>query len=120
MSDNVVRLTVDLTVNEGQLEEFKSIAKVMIERTRGEPGTLGYEWSLSDDSKRSRLLETYVDAEALLAHFTRPVVREMVPRLAEVCSVDGFEVYGDPGEEAAALIAGFGAEIHQPWLGLNR
>lgn len=120
MSDKVVRLTVELTVNDGQLEEFKNIAQIMIERTRSEPGTLGYEWYLSADNKRCRLLETYVDAEALLAHFTGPVVREMVPRLATVCSVDGFDVYGDPGQEAAALIAGFGAEVHQPWFGLNR
>jgi quinol monooxygenase YgiN len=119
MSDKLVRLTVDLTVNEGQLDEFKNIAQIMIERTRSEPGTLGYEWFLSSDNKKCRLLETYANAEAVLAHFTGPVVQEMVPKLAAVCSVDGFEVYGDPGKEATELIAGFGAEILQPWLGLN-
>ena len=44
MVEQVVRLTVNLTVNEGQLDAFKSIAQAMTEGARTEPGTLGYEW----------------------------------------------------------------------------
>ncbi|MGA2168193.1 MAG: antibiotic biosynthesis monooxygenase [Terracidiphilus sp.] len=120
MVEQVVRLTVDLTVNERQLEKFKSIAETMTAGSRSEPGTLGYEWFSSGDSKRFRLVETYVNADAVLAHFTGAVVLELVPKLAAVCTVSGFEVYGDPGPEVTEMAAGFGAEIFEYWLGINR
>jgi hypothetical protein len=36
-----------------------------------------------------------------------------VPKLLELASVSGFEVYGDPGETAAKQLTAFGAEIFQ-------
>jgi quinol monooxygenase YgiN len=120
MVERVVRLAVDLTVNEGKLDEFKSIAQTMTAGSRSEPGTLGYEWFSSGDNKRFRLLETYVDADAVLAHFMGPVVQELVPKLAAVCSVDGFEVYGDPGPNVTEMAAGFGAKVFHYWLGIDR
>ncbi|HWG19517.1 MAG TPA: putative quinol monooxygenase [Terracidiphilus sp.] len=119
MLASVVRLTVQLTPNEGKLDEFKSIAQAMTEATKAEPGTLGYEW-FSSGNGQFRLVETYVDAGAVRAHFLGPVVQKMVPRLASVCSVDGFEVYGDPGPEVGAMVVGFGAQIFTYWQGLDR
>ena len=43
MLGHVVRLTVNMTVNEGQLAAFKRIAASMTEDSQAEPGTLGYE-----------------------------------------------------------------------------
>ena len=117
MVEQVVRLTVDLTVHEGQLETFKSIAAAMTEVSKSEPGTLGYEWFASSDSKQFRLVETYTDAAAVEAHFTGPAVMEWVPKLAAVCSVDGMEFYGDPGPKVTAMAGGFGAVFFQYWLG---
>ncbi|MFZ0394960.1 MAG: putative quinol monooxygenase [Terracidiphilus sp.] len=119
MLASVVRLTVRLTPNQGQLDEFRSIAQAMTEATQAEPGALGYEW-FTGANGQFHLLETYVDAGAVLAHFLGPVVQQMVPRLASVCSVDGFEVYGDPGPEVGAMVAGFGAQILTYWQGLDR
>jgi quinol monooxygenase YgiN len=113
-------VTVDLTVNEGKLDAFLSIAETMTAGCRTEPGTLGYDWFSSSDKKRFRLVETYVNADAVLAHFTGPVVTQLVPKLAAVCRIDGIEVYGDPGKQVTGLAAGFGAEIFQFWMGINR
>jgi quinol monooxygenase YgiN len=120
MVEQIVRLTVSLTVNEGQLEAFKSIAHAMTEGSKAEPGTLGYEWFSSSDNKRHRLVETYVDAAAIEAHFTGPVVQQMVPKLAAVCSVDGLEIYGDPGPKVAEMAGGFGGVIYRYLLGIGR
>jgi quinol monooxygenase YgiN len=76
----VVRLTVNLTINEGQTEAFNSISKAMVEVTRAEPGTLGYEWFAHGDGKRFTLLETYIDTAAIEAHFMGPAVQVWVPK----------------------------------------
>jgi quinol monooxygenase YgiN len=120
MAERVVMVKVDLTVSEGKLDAFMSIAETMTSGSRTEHGTLGYEWFSSGDKKRFRLVETYANADAVLAHFTGPVVTQLVPKLAEVCSIDGIEVYGDPGKDVTGLAAGFGAEIFHYQLGINR
>jgi quinol monooxygenase YgiN len=120
MVEQVIRLSVSLTPHEGKAEEFKRIAEAMTEGTNAEPGTLGYEWFASADGKRFRLVETYVDAAAVEAHFAGRAVQELVPQLGAVSSVDGFEIYGDPGPKVAALAGGLGAVIYRYWLGIGR
>jgi quinol monooxygenase YgiN len=120
MVEQIVRLTVSVTVKDGELDAFKSVAQAMTEGSKAEPGTLGYEWFSSADNKRQRLVETYVDAAAVEAHFTGPVVLELVPKLAALCSVDGLEIYGDPGAKVAAIAGGFGGIVYQYWLGIGR
>jgi quinol monooxygenase YgiN len=120
MAQQTVRFTVDLTIHEGKLNEFQSIAQAMIADTEKEPGTLAYDWCLSADRKRCRLVEAYVDANAVLAHMTGPVVQKLVPKLVEVTAVSAFEVYGDPGPQATAMLTGMGAEIFPLWRGLDR
>ena len=101
MNNQIVRFTVDLTINAEKFDKFESIVQAMLAATRNEPGTLGYDWCLSADRTRCRLLETYADANAVMAHMTGPAVRELVTKLLEVSSVNSFEVYGNPGPEAA-------------------
>jgi quinol monooxygenase YgiN len=116
----VVRLNVNFTVSEAQLDAFKRIAHAMTEGSKAEPGTLGYEWFSSADDHRFRLVETYVNAGAVEAHFGGPVVLEWVPKLAAVCTVDGFEIYGDPGPQVAKAAGGLGAVVFQYWHGIDR
>lgn len=120
MVEEVVRLTVSMTVKEGQQETFKRVAQDMTEGSKSEPGTLGYEWFTSGDGKSVRLVETYVDIQAVEAHFTGPVVQQGVPRLAAVCTVNAMEFYGDPGPKVTAMAAGFGAVVFHYTLGIDR
>ena len=120
MSNQKVQFNVSLTVNDGKLDAFEGIARTMIAGTLKEPGALSYEWYFSGDRKRCRLIEDYKDAEAVLAHIESPVVRELVPKLLEVSTLTGFEVYGDPGSKATEVLVGVGAEIFQFWKGLGR
>ena len=120
MAEKIVRFTVDLAINEGKFNEFESIAQEMIAGSRKEPGTLGYDFFLSRDRKRCRLLETYADASAVLAHMTGPVVQQLVPKAVQTASITGFEVYGDPGPAATKMLMGFGAQVFDPWHLLGR
>lgn len=120
MLKHTVRFNVDLTINDGKLDAFEGIVQAMIAASQKEPGTLGYDWCLSADRKRCRIVETYADADAALAHLTGPVVQQLVPKILEASSISRFEVYGDPGPQAAKMLAGFGAETFQLWHGLGR
>jgi quinol monooxygenase YgiN len=120
MAKQTVYLALDLIISDGKLDAFESIAQAMVEGSHKEPGTVGYEWFLSADRKRARLLETYKDANAVLAHFNGPVVKELVPKLLGTASLASFEVYGDPGPKVTEMVAGFGAEIFQYRRGLDR
>jgi quinol monooxygenase YgiN len=115
-----VLLNVGLTIHEGKLDALQAIAREMVEASRKEPGTLGYEWYLSSDGKRYQLIETYADANALVAHLTGPAVKQGVPKILTMASVSGFRAYGEPGPKAREILAGFGAEIFSYSLGLER
>lgn len=120
MAASTVRFVVSFAINDGAFVAFERIARVMAAETQKEPGTMAYEWFLSADRARWRLFEAYVDGAAALAHLKGPVVQELVPKLLEMGSVAGFEIYGDPGPEASAIVAGLGATIFPNWLGFSR
>ena len=54
MRKKVVTVAVEMTINEGQLENFKRVVSEMTALCESEPGTLGYEWFLSADAKHCR------------------------------------------------------------------
>jgi quinol monooxygenase YgiN len=120
MSQKKVVFDVTLAVNEGKLEAFQSIAEEMRAGTEKEAGAQAYEWYFSKDRTRCHLIEIYSDANAVSAHMNGPVVQDLVPKLLEVCSVAGFEVFGDPGAKAAEILTSLGAEIFQFWRGISR
>jgi quinol monooxygenase YgiN len=120
MAKNAVYFLVSFKINEGKFEAFKEIAQAMIALTQKEPGALGYEWYFSPDKTRGRLVETYADQNAVNAHMEGRAVQELVPKIRELSSITGFEVYGDPGSKAAEILSKVGAEIFQHWNGLGR
>lgn len=120
MSKQAVRFVVDLTIQDGRLDEFESIARTMIADTQDEPGALHYGWYFSNDHRRCRILETYRDADAVLAHMTGPAVQAGVPRMLEFAKITRFEVYGDPGPKSAQMLTKVGAEIFEVWDGISR
>jgi quinol monooxygenase YgiN len=119
MDKSLVYFTVDLAIMDGKFEQFERVAQEMIAGTRKEEGALAYEWFLSADRKRCLLLETYKDASAVLAHCSGPVVQGLVAKMLEASTITSFEVYGDPGPEAAKILAGVGAKISPLWHGLR-
>jgi len=78
MAGEKVYFKLDFNIHEGKLATFEQTAKTMIDGTKKESGALGYEWFLSEDRKSCRLLETYANADAMLAHMNETVVRELL------------------------------------------
>jgi quinol monooxygenase YgiN len=120
MSKQAVQFNVRLSVHDGKFDVFEGIARAMTAATLKEPGVLGYEWYLSGDGRHCHLIEDYKDASAVQAHLEGTVVRELVPQLLAVSSLDSFHVYGEPGPKAAEALKGIGADIFRFWRGLGR
>lgn len=120
MPNTKVHFIVDLAIHEGKLANFESTVASMVAGTEKEPGALTYDWFLSKDRKQCRLIETYADANAASAHANGPVVQSLVPKMLENSTLTGFKVYGDPGPQAAEILAKVGAEIIPQWHVLPR
>jgi quinol monooxygenase YgiN len=120
MSKQVVYFVLDFVINEGKLAEFESTVRTMTVGSQKEHGTIGYEWYFSKDRKQCRLLESYVDANAVLAHLSGPVVQELVPKIQQYSSIARFEVYGNPGPKATEILEGIEAKIFAHGIGLSR
>ena len=59
-----VSWVVECSVKDGQLDAFKELMEEMVAGTSGEPGTLNYEWFISDDGKTVHIYEKYADSAA--------------------------------------------------------
>lgn len=114
-----VHFLLDFTIHEGKFDDFAATVKAMSAGTAKEAGALEYEWYLSEDNNRCRLVEIYADVEAMQAHMASSVVHELVPKLLGFSTLRRFEVYGAPDEASAATLSAIGAEIYRHWHGLE-
>jgi quinol monooxygenase YgiN len=87
----------------GDLGEFKRLAAQLLERARGEAGTLQYDWFLSAGGTKCVVRETYKNSDAVLAHMAN--VGELLGKLAELgggLEIEGFGPVSPQLAEAAA------------------
>lgn len=113
-----IRKVVEVTINEGQLDEFKRLANIFIKRVKSsEPDTVSYEWFFDTDGKKCYILEWYRDSKALLAHLDN--IRDLYEPLFKVSRITRLEVFGNPSLEVR--------QAHLPetrffeyWAGIRR
>ena len=118
MSDRI-SYVFSVHINGGQLDAFREVADQMIENVaENEPGTLIYEWYLSDDNTACHVLESFTDSGAMLAHFAGAA--ELGPRLLNTCKITGMMVFGEPSPEGAQALEQFGAVVHRRIAGITR
>ncbi len=99
---NKYRAVAKFRIHQGKTDEFRQIVAECVEVVRSrDPGTSAYEWFINEAGTECIVLETYDDAEALLAH-TRNV-GPLVGRLLQIsdCSVD---MLADPTPEMRAAL----------------
>lgn len=66
-------------VKEGQLKAFEGLVEKAIAGTATEPGCQQYDWFKDDEGTEFVVVETYDDADAVVAHVANvgPVLQEM-------------------------------------------
>ena len=118
MSD-IVSWNLQMSVREGQLSAARDLMPEMVEATRGEPGTLGYEWFLSGDETLCHVYERYADSDAALAHLGT-FGTKFAERFLQCFEPTALYVYGEPSDEARAALEGFGAVYLGTFGGFSR
>ena len=119
MSDHVYWF-LETNIREGRLAELKTLMKEMVDATKAnEPGTLNYEWTISEDSKRCALYERYLDSAAAMTHLGA-FMKNYAGRFMECLEVKKWSFHGKPSDELKNVLAGQGAVIMQPFGGFAR
>jgi quinol monooxygenase YgiN len=103
--DRQVSWLVEVDVKSGQLETFKTLVEDMVESTSREPGTLSYEWFITDDGTLVHIYERYADSDALVTHF-QGFLDKFAERFSASVDLKRFSVYGEPSDEAREALAG--------------
>jgi quinol monooxygenase YgiN len=114
-----VSWVLEVTVKPGQLDTFKELMDEMVAGTSTEPGTLNYEWYISDDESTIHLFEKYATSEAMITHVSG-FLEKWAGRFMESVDPTRFIVYGDPSAEARDLLAAWRGRYLAPWGGFAR
>jgi quinol monooxygenase YgiN len=99
---------LNMEVREGKLEDLRALMEEMVESTRGEEGTLAYEWFLSDDTKTCHLYERYRHSEAAMVHLNT-FADKFALRFLECLEPHAIHVYGEPSDELRRAHSNYGA-----------
>jgi len=118
MKDHV-SWVIELAVKPGRLDSFKELMEEMVAGTSTEPGTLNYEWYISDDEGTVHIFEKYQDSDAMITH-VNGFMAKWAARFMVGVDPTRFTVYGDPSPAARELLAGFGGTYLGPWGGFAR
>ena len=108
-----------MSVREGQLSDARELMPEMVESTWGEPGTLGYEWFLGADGTVCHIHERYADSDAASVHLGN-FGAKFAERFLRCFEPTDLYVYGEPSDEARAVLDGFGAVYLGTFGGFSR
>jgi len=89
-------LFVEFDIKPGATEAFKQAAQALFERTQDEPGTLTYDYYLSEDGRRNVNVEVFRDADAFTYHNRNAA--DLVPALFDCLDKVSIVVMGDAND----------------------
>ncbi len=116
---SIVSWNLQLSVRDGRLEAGRALMSEMVDLTRNEPGTIGYEWFLSEDGATCHIYERYADSSAVMVHLGN-FGAKFADRFLQCFEPTRLSVYGDPSAEARAGLDGFGARYFEVFGGFFR
>jgi len=116
---NEIAWQVELAVKPGELENYRALIGKMVEFTETEPGTLIYEYFISQDGQTIYVYERYADAAAAVAHLLAAGKR-FGGRSAHMVEIRRFLVFGMPSAELRAILDRLGATYLAFFAGTHR
>lgn len=117
---DAISWTLVLTLNPQKVERWQNLLQdIVSEVEANEPGTLNYQWSISEDKKSAQVYERYANAESAIKHMANFAKKFGTPFFDPVVTKH-LLVYGDPGEEVRNHIKEYHPKYQSPVMGLNR
>ncbi len=114
-----VAWVIELDVKDGELATFTELMEEMVSGTSSEPGSLAYEWYISEDEAKVHIFEKYADSDAMITH-VNGFLQNWAKRFMECVDITRFVVYGDPSPAAREILDGWRARYMGPWGGFSR
>ena len=111
-------LLVEFDIKPGRTEDFKTAAEALFAKTQEEPGTLRYEYFLSDDGTSNMNIEVFKDADAFVYHNRN--VADLVPALFETLDRIKIAVIGDADDALWAELAEVETRHYERLGGIER
>ena len=119
MNTERITMVVTLNVGQGNPELFKQLSKELVAMVAAnEPSTRAYEWFLDDAAETCYIVESYPDSDALLSHLGN--VMDKLGSILDAAPLAQLLVLGSVSENAAGVLAGFGAKIVPLHAGFRR
>lgn len=104
----------------GEIEALKTLMNEMVESNKAdEPGTMFYEWFISDDNKKCTLFERFDNSVSALNH-AATFGKNYAKRFMEIVKPKKFTVYGNPDETLKAALDKMGSFYMIPIGGFSR
>lgn len=111
---------LQLQVGKGRQDDLRELMTEMVEATEaGEPGTLIYDWCLSDDGNACHIYERYTDSAAAMIHIGN-FGSKFAERFFALLTPTGFFLYGSPDASVREALAGFSPTIMPSVAGFGR
>ena len=119
MTTNQLRAIAEVTIPEGEINEFRKLATVIIDRVEAnEPNTLSYEWFLSSDDSKCYVVQIYKDSEAVMDHLGS--IGDLNGPFHQIALLTGLMIFGSPSDELRQTLEPVGAKIFEHWNGVTR
>ena len=115
----VVSWNLQLNVRPNQLPAARALMSDMVQATGDEPGTLTYEWFLSEDGTVCHLYERYADSDAALVHLGN-FGAKFADQFMGCFEPTAFFVYGEPRDDVKGVLDAFGAQYLGTLGGFSR
>lgn len=109
MSNIAIRGT--LRVHDNKRNDVRAVVEKCIARVRdNEPGTLRYDWYISEDRSTCIVFDTYKDSDAALFH-----MESLGPLVGELAALGALEldVHGEPSGKLKEAIAAMRPNYYQ-------
>ena len=108
-----------LDVKPGKFAAFRELVALIVAATALEPGTLAYQYAVSDDQSTVHIFERYRDSAAFVSHVEH-TFGAFAERFLSCVTVRSLVVYGAPDAAARKALDGFDATYMQLLDGFSR
>jgi len=116
---NRISVIATLELVGDKLSELQAVVTELQQHCKQtENGMLQYDWYKADNSSTIKVLETYVDSEAVLLHFDN--YKSFAPRLSEFRTFVSLEVYGNASNELRKRVEKINAIHYSAFAALNK